>query len=123
MQLVEAIRAKRVTEAASGQHGFTDQAKLQVNFYAFFREVMDTKKTNESSSNYSVWQGCLIQLKKHHPDDGLTFEQVTPEWLSGVKAFFDNDAKTKTGNKISNGTAVSYFNKVRAVINAAHAKG
>ena len=104
--LVENIRAKRITEAATGQHGFTDLAKLNANFYAFFREVMETKKTNQSSSNYSVWQGCLIQLKKHHPDEGLTFEQVTPEWLANVKDFFDNTAKTKTGNKISNGTAV-----------------
>ncbi|WP_347987261.1 site-specific integrase [Methylomonas sp. AM2-LC] len=112
-----------MTEAASGQHGFTDTTKLNASFYSFFSQIMETKKTNSNSSNYSVWNGCLIQLKKHAPDANLTFEQITPEWLEGVRKFFETQAKTKSGNNISNGTALSYFNKVRAVINAAYAKG
>jgi integrase len=40
-----------------------------------------------------------------------------------VKRFLETQAKTKSGNNISNGTALSYFNKVRAVINSAYAKG
>ncbi|QWF71201.1 site-specific integrase [Methylomonas paludis] len=123
LQLVEAIKAKRITEAASGQYGFTNETKLKASFFSFYNQIMETKKTNESSSNYSVWQCCLIQLKRHHPDESLTFEQVTPEWLEGVRKFFDTQAKTKSGNLISKGSASSYFNKVRAVINAAYAKG
>jgi integrase/recombinase XerD len=123
LQLVESIKAKRLTEAATGQHGFTDTTKINANFYSFFGQIMETKKTNESSSNYSVWQGCLIMLKRHHPDENLTFEQITPEWLEGVKRYLDTQAKTKSGNLISKGTASSYFNKVRAVINDAYAKG
>jgi integrase len=123
MQLVESIKAKRIAEAASGQHGFTDSTKTQANFYSFFNQIMETKKTNESSGNYAVWQACLVQLKKHHPENNLTFEHVTADWLSGVKRFFETQAKTKSGNLVSKGTASSYFNKVRAVINAAFAKG
>lgn len=122
-RLVENIRAKRLTEAATGQHGFTDQHKGNANFYAFFRQLMESKKTKTSSSNHGVWQGCLVQLKRHHPDEGLTFNHITPEWVEGVKLFFHTKAKTKTGELISNGTAVEYFNKLRSVINAAHAKG
>lgn len=123
LQLIESIRAKRMVEAASGQHGFTDSTKINASFYGFFSQVMETKKTNQSSSNYSVWQGCLIMLKRYHPDENLTFEQITPEWLEGVKRYLDTQAKTKSGNLISKGTASSYFNKVRAVVNAAYAKG
>jgi integrase/recombinase XerD len=123
LQLVEAIKAKRITEAASGQHGFTNATKTNASFYSFFAQVMETKKTNESSSNFKLWQACLIQLKRHHPDEKLTFEQITPDWLEGVRRFFETQAKTKSGNLISKGTASSYFNKVRAVVNAAYAKG
>lgn len=123
LQLVEAIQAKRVNEAASGQHGFTDTTKINASFYGFFSQVMETKKNNQSSSNYSVWQGSLIMLKRYHIDENLTFEQITPEWLEGLKRYLDTQAKTKSGNPISKGTASSYFNKVRAVINAAAAKG
>lgn len=121
--LIEQIKSKRIAEAASGQHGFTDTAKTSANFYSFFKQIMDTKKTNESSTNYSVWEACLIQLKKHHPDESLTFEQVTVEWVEGVRAYLDTQANTKSGNLISKNTASSYFNKVRAVINDAYAKG
>lgn len=69
---------------------------------------MATKKTNKSSSNYSIWECCLVQLKKHHPDKNLSFDQVTPEWLEGVKRYFETQCKTKSSNLISNNTAYSY---------------
>ena len=123
LQLVEAIKSKRIAEAASGQHGFTDATKSSANFYSFFNQIMETKKTNDSSTNYSVWEGCLVHLKRYHPDENLTFEQVTVDWLNGVKRYLDTQAKTKSGNPISKGTASVYFNKIRAVINDAYAKG
>jgi len=123
LQLVEQIKAKRIVEAASGQHGFTDTNKLSTNFYYFYNKVMETKKTNASSKNYDLWLAVLIHLKRYYPDESLTFEHVTVEWLEGVRNYFDSQARTKTGNLISSGTASSYFNKVRAVINAAHAQG
>ncbi len=123
LQLVDAIKSKRIYEAASGQHGFTDTAKNSTSFYSFFTQIMDTKKTNESSTNYSVWEACMVHLKRYNPDESLTFEQVNVDWIEGVKRYFDTKAKTKSGNPISKGTASVYFNKVRAVINAAYAKG
>ena len=45
--LIENIKAKRITETASGQHGFTDTHKLSTNFYGFFNKVMESKKTNK----------------------------------------------------------------------------
>ena len=44
--LAEQIKAKRIAETASGQHGFTDTNKLSTNFYSFFNKVMETKKIN-----------------------------------------------------------------------------
>ena len=123
LQLIEQIKSKRIAEAASGQHGFTDTTKSSANFYRFFTQLMETKKTNESSSNYKVWEACLTQLKCYCPDERLTFEQVTVDWVEGVRRYFDTQAKTKSGNLISKNTASSYFNKVRAAINDAYAKG
>lgn len=123
LQLVEAIKAKRITEAATGQHGFTDTTRINASFYKFFEQIMETKKTNESSSNYATWEACLIHLKRHYPDESLTFEQITVDWVDGVRRYFDTQAKTKSGGEISSATASTYFNKVRAVINAAHNKG
>ena len=122
LQLVEQIKSKRIAEAASGQHGFTSTNKISINFYSFFNQVMELKKTNESSKNYDLWQACLIHVKRYYPDESLTFEQVTVEWVEGLRRYFDSQAKTKSGNLISSGTASTYFNKVRAVINEAYTK-
>jgi integrase len=122
LQLVEQIKSKRIAEAATGQHGFTSTNKISTNFYSFFNQVMELKKTNESSKNYDLWQACLIHVKRYYPDESLTFEQVTVEWVEGLRRYFDSQAKTKSGNLISSGTASTYFNKVRAVINEAFTK-
>jgi integrase len=122
LQLVEQIKSKRIAEAASGQHGFTSTNKISTNFYSFFNQVMESKKTNESSKNYDLWQACLIHVKRYYLDESLTFEQVTVEWVEGLRRYFDSQAKTKSGNLISSGTASTYFNKVRAVINEAYTK-
>lgn len=122
LQLVEQIKSKRIAEAATGQHGFTSTNKISTNFYSFFNQVMELKKTNESSKNYDLWQACLIHVKRYCPDESLSFEQVTVEWVEGLRRYFDSQAKTKSGNLISSGTASTYFNKVRAVINEAYTK-
>ena len=122
LQLVEQIKSKRIAEAATGQHGFTSTNTISTNFYSFFNQVMELKKTNESSKNYDLWQACFIHVKRYCPDESLTFEQVTVEWVEGLRRYFDSQAKTKSGNLISSGTASTYFNKVRAVINEAYTK-
>ena len=122
LQLVDQIKSKRIAEAASGQHGFTSTNPISTNFYGFFNQVMESKKTNESSKNYDLWQACLIHVKRYYPDESLTFEQVTVKWVEGLRRYFDSQAKTKSGNLISSGTASTYFNKVRAVINEAYTK-
>lgn len=123
LQLIENIKAKRIAEAAAGQHGFTDTSKTGANFFKFYDQLMQAKAKDNTSSNYSVWQGCRMQLKKYHTDENLTFEQVTPEWLEGVRRFFEFQATSKTGNRISKGTASVYFNKIRATVNDAFQKG
>lgn len=122
LQLVDQIKSKRIAEAASGQHGFTSTSSISTNFYSFFNQIMETKKSNESSKNYDLWLAVLIHVKRYHPDESLTFEQVTVDWTEGLRRYFDSQAKTKSGNLISSGTASTYFNKVRAVINEAYTK-
>ena len=104
LQLVEQIKSKRIAEAASGQHGFTSTNTISTNFYSFFNQIMETKKTNESSKNYDLWLACLIHVKRYHPDESLKFEQVTVEWTEGLRRYFDSQDKTKSGNLISSGT-------------------
>lgn len=123
LQLVEAIRAKRITEAASGQHGFTDPSKSAARFYWLFREMMESRNSVRGQANYNIWRGTLYQLKKHWPDENLLLNAIDADKLEGVRKFFDSEAVTKTGQPISKATAHTYFNKVRSVMKRAHDKG
>jgi integrase/recombinase XerD len=123
MQLVEAIRAKRITEAATGKHGFTDASKAKTRFYELFDTLMDEKNTATSKTNYLIWSGCRYQLKQYWPDENLLLSQINVESLKGVRTFFDTQAKTKTGQTIKKATANAYFNKVRSVFKHAFDKG
>ena len=120
LQLVEQIKSKRITEEATGQHGFASTIKSKTNFYTFYGEIMATKTSMPKT--WDVWQAVLVHLKRYCPDDSITFERIDEDWLKGIRTYFDTKAKTKSGNPISSGTASTYFNKVRAVINEAVAQ-
>lgn len=123
LRLAEAIKSKRIVEAQSGKHGFSDNTKVKASFLNFFKKVMDEKQRSTSQSNASTWDGCYKQFIKYHPEQDLSFENLTPEFIDGFKDYLQNVAKTKSNQPLSKNTASTYFNKVRAVINDAYQKG
>lgn len=72
-----------------------------------------------SKSNYSIWVSTLKHLKAFHGKDKLTFEQVTKKFVEGFKDYLEKEPITKSGKKLSQNTASSYFNKFRAALNQA----
>lgn len=123
MQLVEQIRAKRITEDATGKHGFADASKAKTRFYELFDAMMEAKNAVASKTNYLIWSDCRYQLKQYWPDENVLLSRINVESLKGVRTFFDIQAKTKTGQPIKKATANAYFNKVRSVFKHAFDKG
>jgi integrase len=123
MRLAEAIKSKRIVEAQSGKHGFDDNTKNKASFVKFFKSVMEEKQRSTTQSNGSIWDGCFKQFLKYHPEQDLSFEHLTPEFVEGFKVFLQDKARTKSNQPLSKNTASTYFNKLRAVINLAYDKG
>jgi integrase len=123
LRLAEAIKSKRIVEAQSGKHGFSDNTKLKAGFLNFFKKVMTDKQRVTSQSNAATWDGCYKQFIKYHPEQNVSFEGLTPEFIDGFKNYLQNTARTKSNQPLSKNTASTYFNKVRAVINEAYQKG
>jgi integrase len=119
LQLAENIKAKRLTEIASGKHGFINNTKNSANFLKFFDELADSKKQNNSSGNYAVWISCRKHLADFAGSEVVSFEAVTPQFVSNFKDYLQAKAKTKSGNPLSANTRSVYFNKLRATINRA----
>jgi len=119
LQLAEAIRSKRVVEAQSGQHGFKTNAKMKASFIDYFQRLCDEKRQKGSSSNYSIWVSTMKHIKAFHGKDVLTFEQIGKKFVEGFKDYLLEEPLTKSGKKLSQNTANTYFNKLRAALNQA----
>jgi integrase/recombinase XerD len=123
LALVEAIRAKRITEAASTEHGFVSPNKQDVRFYQLFDAMMDERKTFASKTSHNLWRGCRMQVKKYWPDEQLLLKQIDEDSLKGLRRFLETEARTKTGKALRKATSNTYFNKVRSVIKKAFDRG
>lgn len=121
--LVEAIRAKRLTETATGKHGFIDANKQNTRFYQLFDFLMEQNSKDASKTTALLWRGCRIQILKHWPDEHMLISQIDAAALEGARRFFDTQAKTKTGQALKKATANAYFNKLRSVFKYAFDKG
>ncbi len=121
--LVEAIRAKRITEAASSEHGFISPNKQDVRFYQLFDAMMEERNTVGGKSGHGLWRGCREQVKKYWPDEQLLLKQIDEDSLKGLRRFLETDAKTKTGQSLRKATSNTYFNKVRSVVKKAFDRG
>ena len=121
LQLAESIKAKRIVEAQSGKHGFTDNTKMKASFFDYFQRLADEKGT--SKSNYSVWTSALKHLKSFHQKPVLSFAEVTPDFLKGFREYIKTQPLTKSKTQLSQNAASTYFNKIRAAINQAYQKG
>jgi hypothetical protein len=81
LRLADAIKSKRIVEHQSGKHGFADNTKVKASFVKFFEKVMLEKQRTTSQSNGCVWECCYKQLLKYHPEQDLSFEQLTPNFF------------------------------------------
>ncbi|MBW8333154.1 MAG: site-specific integrase [Prolixibacteraceae bacterium] len=115
-QLAENIRAKRLLELQNAKFGFSDSEKMNSKFLAYY-ELMAEKRC-DSDGNYGNWLGALKHLKKWKRSD-VRFSDIDNIWLEDLKEYFLNEVKSKNGNKLSQNTCVSYYNKVLAVLKQA----
>jgi hypothetical protein len=85
-QLVEAIRGTRLVEYQNGKYGFSDTYKQQGSFLDYFKKLTENRK--RSQGNYGNWRSTYQILLKFTDGKGLTFEEVTPEFLECLKNFY-----------------------------------
>lgn len=88
-------------------------------FIQYFRKLTNKKK----GTNYSSWVSTLNYLEEYS-GGYLQFEHITLEFLEGLKEFLLN-TKSKRSDKVklSQNTASSYFNKIKAALREAYKNG
>ncbi|MFC3361739.1 site-specific integrase [Pedobacter fastidiosus] len=114
--IAQNIRARRQLDIQNRQYGFLSTERLMGSFIDFFRDVVRKKK----GANSDVWYMALRYLISYAGQD-LRFSDVTVYFCDGYKEYLMSaPGISKRKTKISNNTALSYYNKFRLALKLAY---
>ncbi len=120
MQLAESIRAKRLLDNQTSNHGFASPVKAKISFLTYFKKLAD-KRRDDSDGNYGNWQSVYEHLKVFIGRKDYTLEQIDENFLEGFKQYLQGNI-TRRGKqqKLEANSALSYYNKVKAALREAY---
>jgi site-specific recombinase XerD len=124
-RLAEAICARQVLEMRGRQYGFNTILPSEVLFYPYYEKQKKAAALAKKTS--ASWTCCLKHLRKYAPDEGLTFAQITPDWVNGFRSYLDTASDFRASctddKQLSEGSKFLYYSKFRAIIHRAMAEG
>jgi integrase len=120
LALAESIRSKRHLEIQNGIYGFQDQGKMKGSFIRYVEYLAEKRKDNDG--NYGNWDSTLKHLRKFVKFD-ITFAQIDRRWLDDFKEYLQKEALTPSKQNLSQNSASSYYNKIRAALKQAYKEG
>ena len=110
-ELAENIKAKRLLELQSSEHGFTPSFKKKADFLEYFQKVIDDKKQYEGLRGFQNYEGTLRHLKD--------FTGGKPVPIGSISAQTLEDFKQHLTTKVKQNTANLYYGKVKTVLKKA----
>jgi len=120
LALAESIRSKRHLEIQNGIYGFQDQGKMKGSFIRYVEYL--ALKRKDSIGNYGNWDSALKHLRTFVKFD-ITFAQIDKRWLDDFKEYLQKEALTPAKQSLSQNSASSYYNKIRAALRQAYKEG
>ncbi len=114
--LADQIRAQRIIDLHSGKYKLK-QPKTDISFLEYFVKLK-TDRLN-SKGNFGNWDSAYKHLLTFTKGQQPTLGEVDESWLLTLKQYLLNDAKTPGKTKLSQNSALSYFNKVKATLRQA----
>lgn len=119
--LAESIAAKRTVDIRNGEWGFNTDTS-DTPFFGYFRRQCERRRNNIGT--HRAWQACLLHIETFERRRDITFADITPQWCARFLDYLTDEAvKEIGGNRLCSNTAVAYFAKFRACLNAAVADG
>lgn len=120
MSLAEAIKAQRILDVQNRRYGFVSNIKGKIGFLQYFKTLVD--KRYEVSGTYGNWDSTYKHLQKFCKGKDMPIEKVDDLFLEMFKDYLLNQkiSHKQKNSKISQNTALSYFNKVKTALKEAY---
>ncbi|MCD8313178.1 MAG: site-specific integrase [Bacteroidales bacterium] len=124
LRLAEDVRAKRLVEIRNGEWDFVGGQSAETPFFPYFSRIASERSRGRKSGSVHLWDGCLRHLHIYERHEGVTFADITPEWVRGFREYLDTRAvtggRTRTGPALlSANTKENYFARLRTVLRRA----
>ncbi|WP_239023007.1 site-specific integrase [Pontibacter mangrovi] len=117
LALAENIRAQRQLDIQNLRFGFLSRIKQNTTLLDFYKKEV----ARRHGSNRQIWQSSLLYLQGFF-SEGVKLYDLTVTACNEYKDFLlhANGRRSKRKVKISRNTALSYFNKFRAILKQAY---
>lgn len=117
--LAEAIKAKRQIAIQNGNFGFLSNEKRNADFVGYF-EILAKKRAGSNSDN---WLSALNFIKDF-TGGSFRFKDLNEAFCNDFKEFLlQAPSKRSSKTTLSQNSALSYFNKFKAVLKQAYKEG
>ena len=117
-QLAEAIRAQKVLDYQSKKNGFVSSISGKIGFVEYFKSLVDKKY--ESNGNYGNWYSTHKHLKNFLKGKDIQISKVDELFLENFKIYLLTSKISNRNGRLSQNSALSYFNKVRTALKEAY---
>ncbi|MBF6643574.1 tyrosine-type recombinase/integrase [Chryseobacterium indologenes] len=118
LQLAESIKAQKVLEFNSKKHGFVSSMSGKIGFLNYFNELVE--KRYDTEGTYGNWYSTLKHLTIFCKGIDIQISKVDETFLENFKEYLLKEKISNKGGRLSQNTALSYFNKVRTALKEAH---
>jgi site-specific recombinase XerD len=118
IHFADSIRLKREKEILNEQDGIFNSANKKKDFIEYFQGLCEKRK--ESDGNHGNWLSALQYLKAY-TNGKCTMGDLSDDFCNKFKEYLlrANRLNTVNGLRLSQNSALSYFNKFRCAINEA----
>lgn len=127
LRIANLIKNKRQTELSKDNiYSEFEKGQLQINAIGeeSFIEYLKAQAEKRNGKNYSTWLIAIQHFVDFSQGRNLKFIEVTVPLINDFKDYLLNvKSKRKSIDKLSNNTALSYFNRIKATLKRAYKEG
>ena len=118
LQLAESIKAQKVLEFNSRKHGFVSSTSGKIGFLNYFNDLVE--KRYDTEGTYGNWFSTLKHLTIFCKGVDIQISKIDETFLENFKEYLLKEKISNNGGRLSQNTALSYFNKIRTALKEAY---
>jgi len=116
-RIAEKVRLNTETELVNSNYSKFGTKQTDISFLDYFEKLTQERRT--SAGTFANWDSTFKVLKQYYGNRSKKLVDITETDLAAIRKFISDKYRTSANQPLSTNAASSYFNKVKAALNAA----